>query len=145
MLKWPCKAVQCRSAISVYCSPRSHGTKSYNSPGLASWYTRSSPYTHTILNFAFWLTASTWILTISLSEGSVCTLNTCHSHLGSTMMVHNHSSESNSKYIVACWPAAYDIPTLPTIEALAGLSGAKGKPHGGLNKGSRIILALPGL
>ena len=46
---------------------------------------------------------------------------------------------------MACWPAAYDAPALPTIEALAGLSGAKGQPHGGLHKESGTVLALPGL
>ena len=45
---------------------------------------------------------------------------------------------------MACWPAAYDVPALPTIEALAGLSGAKGELHGGHDKESRTVLAFPG-
>ena len=60
------------------------------------------------------------------------------------MMVPNCSSDASS-YVLACWPAAYDTPALPTIEALAGLSGAKGEPHGGCDKESRTVLALPGL
>ena len=128
MPKWPYKAVQYSSAINVYHSPRPCGTTSYNNPGLASQYTRSSPCTRTILNFAFWLVASMQILTISLSKGSVCASYTCPSHLGSTMMVPSRSSGSSSN-VVACWPAAYDAPTLPTIEALAGLSGAPKGSH----------------
>ena len=60
------------------------------------------------------------------------------------MMVPSRSNGSSSN-IVACWPAAYDIPTLPTIEALAGISGAKVEPHSGCNKESGTVLALPGL
>ena len=60
------------------------------------------------------------------------------------MMVPNHSSDTSS-IVLACWPAGYDAPTLPTIEALATLSGAKGEPHGGCDKKSRTVLALPGL
>ena len=66
---------------------------------------------------------------------------TCPSHLGSTMMVPNRSSGSSSD-VVACWPAAYDAPTLPTIKALASLSGAKGEPHGGLDKESGTVVGL---
>ena len=60
------------------------------------------------------------------------------------MMVPNRSSDSSSD-LVACWPAAYDAPALPTIEASAGLNGAKGEPHSGLNKEPRSVLAVPGL
>ena len=60
------------------------------------------------------------------------------------MMVPNRSSDSSSN-VVAYWPAAYDAPALPTIEALASLSGAKGELHSGCDKESRTVLALPGL
>ena len=60
------------------------------------------------------------------------------------MIVPSRSSGSSSN-IVACWPAAYDAPTLPMIEALAGLSGAKGELYGGHDKESKTVLALPGL
>ena len=60
------------------------------------------------------------------------------------MMVPKRSSDYSSD-LVACWSTAYDAPALPTIEALAGLSGAKGELHGGLSKDSRTVLALTGL
>ena len=59
-------------------------------------------------------------------------------------MVPNRASDSSSN-VVACWPAAYDVPTLTTIKALVGLSGTKAVLHGGFEKESRIVLALPGL
>ena len=59
-------------------------------------------------------------------------------------MVPNRSSDSSSD-LVAHWTAAYNAPAQPTIEALASLSGAKREPHGGINKESGAVLALPGL
>ena len=47
-------------------------------------------------------------------------------------------------WLVAHWTAAYNTPALPIIEALAGLSGAKGEPHSSLDKESGTVLALPG-
>ena len=49
------------------------------------------------------------------------------------IMVPNRSSDSSSD-LVAHWPAAYDAPALPIVEALVSLSGAKGELHGGHNK-----------
>ena len=83
-------------------------------------------------------------LDFSLLEGSVCALYTCPSHSGLTMVVPSRSSGSSSD-VVACWPAAYNAPTLPMTEALASLSGAKGELHGGCDKESGTMLALPGL
>ena len=71
------------------------------------------------------------ILTISLSKGSVCTSIHFPSYLSLTMMVPKYSNDSSSD-LVACWPAAYNAPALPTIEALVGLSGAKGELPCGL-------------
>ena len=59
-------------------------------------------------------------------------------------MVPNRSSDSSSD-LVAHWLAAYYAPALPTIGALAGLSGTKGEPHSGLNKESGTLLTLPSL
>ena len=56
-------------------------------------------------------------------------------------MVPNCSSDSRSD-LEACWPAVYDALALPTIKALASLSGAKGEPHSVLDKESRTVLAL---
>ena len=60
------------------------------------------------------------------------------------MMVPNRSSDSSSD-IVDRWPAAYDAPVLPLIEALAGLSGAKRELHSSLDKECRTLLALSSL
>ena len=60
------------------------------------------------------------------------------------MMVPNHSNDTNFDAL-AYWSAAYDAPTLPMIEALAGLSGAKEELHSSCDKESRTVLALPGL
>ena len=84
---------------------------------------------------------SAQILTISQSEGSVCASYTCPRNSGSMMIV---SSDSNSD-LLAWWPETYDTLALITIEALAGLSGAKGEPHGCLDKESKTMLAFLGL
>ena len=59
------------------------------------------------------------------------------------MIVPKHASDASSD-LVAHWPAACNVPALPTIEALAGLSDNKGELHGGLNRESSKVLALPG-
>ena len=60
------------------------------------------------------------------------------------MMVPNRFSDASSD-VLAYWPAAYNVSTLPMIEALASLSGAKGELHGGRDKEYGTVLALPGL
>ena len=81
--------------------------------------------TQTFLNFAFWFVASAQILTFSLLKESAYTSYICFSYLSLTIMVSNRSSDSSSD-LVAHWPEAYNAPELPAIEALYGLSGAKG-------------------
>ena len=145
-LKFGTKVILLKYAAKLIYRPYPCSTTSYNNPGLASQYTRSSSCIHTILNFAFLLMVLALILAISLSEELVYTIYTCPSYLGSKMIVSNHfsNSSSNSK-LVAHWPAAYNTPALPTIEALASVSGTKGELHGGLDKESRTVSALLGI
>ena len=140
----PYGAVKWSFTINVYHKPRPHATTSYNNPGLASQCSRSSSYTHTILNFTFWLAQYAQILIISLVEGSVCAEYICTSHLDSTILVPKWSSDSSSN-LVPCWPAAYDTPELPTIKALAGLTCSKGELDSGFDKENGTLLAFPGL
>ena len=59
-------------------------------------------------------------------------------------MLPSRYSDASSN-VLTCWPAAFDAPTLPTIEAFASLSGAKGELYSSPDKEFGTVLTFPGL